>query len=200
LETHRQKIIFIFFSLLILAVGFWAIFLKSDRVDRVPRHLAGKPRVGEAPPDFLLPNVDGNLVHLGSFKGKVIFLNFWATWCRPCIQEMPWMESIYQRLKGREFQMLAVSIDEQGKETVRPFMEKYSLTLPVLLDRDKKISALYGITGIPETFIINKQGVVDLKIIGPQRWTEKKWYDYFDGLVGEEQQALLAPEDPVRKP
>jgi peroxiredoxin len=200
LGTQRQIKIVILFSLLILATGFWLIFPKSDRLDPLTRRLAGKPRVGEAAPDFLLPNVDGNLVHLGSFKGKVIFLNFWATWCPPCIQEMPWMESLYQRLKGREFEMVAVSIDEKGKETVGPFMEKYSLTLPVLLDRDKKISALYGITGVPETFIINKQGVVDLKIIGPQNWTDRKWRDYFDDLVEKKREAPLRAENPVREP
>jgi len=199
LETHRQKIIFILFSLLILAMGFWMIFLKSDRppVFFQPR---GGAKIGDPAPDFLLPNLDGNLVHLGSLKGKVIFLNFWATWCPPCKEEMPSMESLYQRLRGRPFEMLAVSIDEEGKGAVQPFMEKYSLTFPALLDREKKIAAVYGITGIPETFIIRKQGVIDLKIIGPQNWTEKKWRDYFDRLLEEKQEVSLPTQDPVRQP
>jgi peroxiredoxin len=183
LGTDRKKKIVVFLSFLILGVGFWLIFLRSDRTGPVTRS-GWKPKVTEAAPDFRLPNLDGNLVRLAGFKGKVIFLNFWATWCPPCIQEMPWMETLYRSLKGREFEMLAVSIDEDGKDAVRPFMEKYSLTLPVLIDRDKKVAALYGITGIPETFIITKQGVIDFKIIGPQDWTEKKWQDYFDNLLG----------------
>jgi peroxiredoxin len=83
---------------------------------------------------------------------------------------------------------------------VRPFMEKYSLTLPVLIDPPKKVGALYGITGIPETFIITKQGVIDLKIIGPQNWTEKKWRDYFDILLGETRESFLAAKNPVQYP
>jgi len=180
-------------------MGFWMIFLKSDRppVFFQPR---GGAKIGDPAPDFLLPNLDGNLVHLGSLKGKVIFLNFWATWCPPCKEEMPSMESLYQRLRGRPFEMLAVSIDEEGKGAVQPFMEKYSLTFPALLDREKKIAAVYGITGIPETFIIRKQGVIDLKIIGPQNWTEKKWRDYFDRLLEEKQEVSLPTQDPVRQP
>jgi peroxiredoxin len=200
LGTDRQKKIVILFSLLILVMGFWLIFLKSDRIGSVTRPPGWKPKVTEAAPDFHLPNLDGNLVRLADFKGKVIFLNFWATWCPPCIQEMPWMETLYRSLKGREFEMLAVSIDEDGKKAVRPFMEKYSLTLPVLVDHDKKVAALYGITGIPETFIINKQGVVDLKIIGPQNWTGKRWRDYFDILVGETREAPLPAKKPIRAP
>jgi peroxiredoxin len=200
LGTDRQKKIVILFSLLILAMGFWLIFLKSDRTGSVTRLPGWKPKVTEAAPDFHLPTLDGNLVRLADFKGKVIFLNFWATWCPPCIQEMPWMETLYRSLKGWEFEMLAVSIDEDGKEAVRPFMKKYSLTLPVLIDRDKKVAALYGITGIPETFIITKQGVIDFKIIGPQDWTERKWRDYFDNLLGETREASLPPKYPVRDP
>ena len=197
--THRQKTIFILFSILILALGFWLIFLQSDRLP-VMVQMQGGAKIGEPAPDFLLSNLDGNLVHLGNGKGKVIFLNFWATWCPPCKEEMPWMESLYQRLKGRPFEMLAVSIDEEGKEAVRPFMEKFSLTFPALLDRDRKIAAIYGITGIPETFIMNKQGMIDLKILGPQNWTEKKWLDYFDRLLEEKREVSLPAKDPVRQP
>jgi peroxiredoxin len=196
LATERQKKIVILFSLLILAMGFWLIFLQSDRTGLVARRPGWRPKATEAAPDFHLPNLDGNPVRLADFKGKVIFLNFWATWCPPCIQEMPWMETVYRTLKGREFAMLAISIDKEGKEIVRPFMRKYSLTLPVLIDRDKKVAALYGITGIPETFIINKQGAVDLKVIGPQNWAEKEWRDYFDILLRE----MREPPPPAKNP
>jgi peroxiredoxin len=199
LGTRKQKIIFSFFSVLILAIGFWLIFFQSHRPP-VNFQLRGGPKIGEAAPDFLLSNLDGNLVHLGHGRGKVIFLNFWATWCPPCKEEMPSMESLYQKLKDQPFEMLAVSIDEEGRESVQPFMEKYSLTFSALLDRDKKIAALYGITGIPETFIMNKRGLIDAKIIGPQNWTEKKWRDYFDRLIGEKHEAPLPDENPAQKP
>ncbi len=94
------------------------------------------------------------------------------------------MESLYQRLKGRDFEMLTVSIDQKGEEVVRPFAAKYGLTFPVLLDREGKTQRLYGLTGVPETFIIDKNGVIIKKIIGPQEWMKKEWLDYFDDIIG----------------
>ena len=80
--------------------------------------------------------------------------------------------------------MLAVSIDRDGGRVVRPFAVKYGLTFPVLLDPDNKTSRLYGLTGVPETFIVDKSGVVIHKIIGPQNWMNKEWLDYFDRITG----------------
>ena len=80
--------------------------------------------------------------------------------------------------------MLAVSIDREGEKVVRPFAAKYGLTFPVLLDPDSKTYRLYGLTGIPESFIVDKSGVVIHKIIGPQDWIKKEWLDYFDRIVG----------------
>ncbi len=80
--------------------------------------------------------------------------------------------------------MLAVSIDREGEKVVRPFAAKYGLTFPVLLDPDMKIYRLYGLTGIPESFIVDKNGVVIDKIIGPQNWMKKEWLDYFDRIIG----------------
>ncbi len=140
---------------------------------------------GIAAQDFGLPNLRGDYVKLSGYRGKVVFLNIWATWCPPCREEMPSMESLYRRLNGREFEMLAVSIDKDGERVVRPFAAKYGLTFPVLLDPEGKTYRLYGLTGVPESFIIDKSGVVVNKIIGPQNWMEKEWLDYFDGLMAQ---------------
>jgi peroxiredoxin len=140
-------------------------------------------RVGEAAQDFSLPTLKGNSVNLSAYRGKVVFLNIWATWCLPCREEMPSMEALYQRLKGREFEMLAVSIDRKGEEIVGPFVAKYGLTFPVLLDPGSKTYKLYGLTGIPETFIIDRNGVVIYKVIGAQDWMKKDWLDYFDRIL-----------------
>ncbi len=80
--------------------------------------------------------------------------------------------------------MLAVSIDREGEETVRPFAAKYGLTFPVLLDPENRTYRLYGLTGVPESFIIDKMGNVIHKIIGPQNWMRKEWLDYFDRIIG----------------
>ncbi len=94
------------------------------------------------------------------------------------------MEALYRRLKDREFEMLAVSVDREGEKVVAPFASKYDLTFPVLLDPDSKTYRLYGLTGVPETFIVDKSGVVIHKIVGPQNWMGKEWLDYFDRIIG----------------
>jgi peroxiredoxin len=142
-----------------------------------------KPKVVAAQ-DFGLPSLRGDYVRLSDYRGKVVFLNIWATWCPPCRDEMPSMESLYQRLKGRKFELLSVSIDQKGEKVVRSFAEKYGLSFPVLLDPDSKTYRLFGLTGVPESFIVDKNGIVIHKIVGPQDWMRKEWLDYFDRIIG----------------
>jgi len=172
--------------LVAVAVGFYLIFLKSDSPGPKVKESGWGfgPKVGDVAPDFTFPTPGGNSVRLTDYRGKVVFLNIWATWCPPCREEMPSMESLYQRLRGRQFEILAVSIDRNGDDVVPPFVAKYGLTFPVLLDPDKQIYRLYGLTGVPETFIIDKNGVIVLKIIGAQNWMKKEWLDYFDRITG----------------
>lgn len=96
------------------------------------------------------------------------------------------MESLYQKFKGPDFEILAVSIDTFGEETVRPFVTKHNLTFPILLDPDSTTYRLYGLTGVPETFVIDKDGVVLLKVVGARDWTKKEWIDYFKRRIGRE--------------
>jgi peroxiredoxin len=140
--------------------------------------------IGLTAQDFELRTLKGDYVRLSDYRGKAVFLNIWATWCPPCREEMPSMESLYRRLKGRDFEMLTVSIDQEGGKVVRPFVAKNGLTFPVLLDPEKKTYRLYGVTGVPESFIIDKNGVIVKKIIGAQNWVKKEWLDYFDRLIG----------------
>jgi cytochrome c biogenesis protein CcmG, thiol:disulfide interchange protein DsbE len=126
---------------------------------------------GKVPPAFELPDLEGNMVSLSSYKGKVIFLNFWATWCKPCEEEMPSMEYLYKKLQGENFEMVAVSIDSKGPGAVQEFVEKYGISFPVLHDRKGKIKELYKTTGVPETFIIDQNGVVAEKVWGPRDWS-----------------------------
>jgi len=181
--SDKRKLIVIVIVLLgsISLFSFYFIFLGSDRRDpRVDVRSQGTVTT----PDFGLSNLRGDYVKLSDYRGKVVFLNVWATWCPPCREEMPSLESLYQRLKGRKFEMLAVSIDRDGEKVVRPFAKKYGLTFPVLLDPDNKTYRLYGLTGVPETFIVDKTGAVIHKIIGPQNWMNKEWLDYFNRIIG----------------
>jgi len=127
---------------------------------------------GNKAPDFTLPDLKGNPVSLNGFKGKVVFLNFWATWCKPCEEEMPSMQLLYNALKSQNqpFEIVAVSIDSEGPEVVRKFIERYNITFTVLHDRNGRIKDTYKTTGVPETFIIDQSGIIAEKVWGPRDW------------------------------
>ena len=126
---------------------------------------------GKAAPDFTLNDLSGRPVTLSSLQGKVVLLNFWATWCPPCREEIPSMVELNRIMQGKPFQMVAVSIDEGGAAAVTSFLTNAGVTLPVLMDGDGKVAKRYGTTGVPETFVINKKGVILKKIIGPRDWS-----------------------------
>ena len=148
-------------------------------------NLSGKPRLGKGVPalNFTFPGLDGKKVSLADYKGKVVLLNIWATWCAPCVAEMPSMEKLYQELKNEDFEILAVSVDEAGAETVKPFIEKHKLGFPVLLDTKGDIKTLYQATGIPESFIIDKDGIIIEKIIGPREWAASGAIRFFRNII-----------------
>lgn len=139
--------------------------------------------VGQQAPDFTFPGLDGRSVSLSDYRGKVVLLNIWATWCPPCVEEMPSMQRLYQTLKDEPFEILAVSVDARGKEAVGPFMQKYKLTFPALLDTEGSIRNLYGATGIPESFIIDQQGILVKKIIGPLTWDGAEIVGFFGDML-----------------
>jgi peroxiredoxin len=139
---------------------------------------------GDIPaPDFKFPGLDGKMVSLSDYKGKVVLVNIWATWCPPCVAEMPSMEKLYRKFKGENFEILAVSIDETGLKAVAPFMKKTRLTFPALIDSKGAIKPVYRITGIPESFIIDKQGILIKKIVGPVDWASPKVFRFFSKLI-----------------
>ena len=148
-------------------------------------NLSGRPLLGKdvPAPNFTFPDLDGKMVSLIDYKGKVVLLNIWATWCAPCVAEMPSMEKLYQELKGEGFEILAISVDEAGAKAVIPFMEKHKLGFPVLLDPKGDIKNLYQATGIPESFIIDKDGIIVEKIIGPRDWAASGAIRFFRNLI-----------------
>ena len=125
-------------------------------------------------PDFLLPDMGGQAVRLSQLKGKVILLNVWATWCGPCRKEMPTMEALARRLSGEDFVLLAVSQDVDGAVTVKPYLQEGGYTFPVLLDVQGEVGRKYGVTGYPETFIIDRQGQVVYHHIGYNDWAQSQ--------------------------
>jgi thiol-disulfide isomerase/thioredoxin len=124
---------------------------------------------GVQPVDFTLPSLNGTNVVLSELAGKVVFLNFWATWCGPCQAEMPSMESLYQKLKDRGFVILAVNLGESNAQ-VSDFMRKYNLSFPTLLDRTSRVGTQYGAQAIPTTYIIDRRGLIVARMIGSINW------------------------------
>ena len=147
------------------------------------QYMQRAPRTGYPAPDFTLRDLQGRQYRLSELRGRVVFLNLWATWCPPCRMEMPSMEALYRRLQNRDFVMLAVAEDEGGAAAVRPFVQEVGLTFPVLLDRDASLSPRYGATGYPETFIIDRNGQVVNHTIGPAEWDSEQMVAYFNQLL-----------------
>ena len=127
-------------------------------------------------PDFTLLTLEGRPTQLREFRGKLVLLNFWATWCAPCLHEMPSMERLYQTFKQTDFVLLAVSMDRQGEEVARPFVDNLKLTFPVLLDHTLEVSRRYGVRGLPTTYLIDPDGLLIGVAIGARDWykTEAK--------------------------
>jgi len=175
----KSKILLIF--LVIVGVGIIILLQTKDS----SFNLSGRPRLGKgvSAPDFALPDLDGKTVNLADYKGKVVLLNIWATWCPPCVEEMPSMEKLHQELKDEDFEILAVSIDVSGAKAVIPFMKKLKLSFSVLTDTEGAIKSLYQTTGVPESFIIDKQGIIVEKVIGPRDWAAPGTIRSFRNLI-----------------
>jgi peroxiredoxin len=119
-------------------------------------------------------------VELSNFKGKVIVLNFWATWCPPCVEEMPSLEVMQTRLQGH-VEVLGVSIDQDG-DAYQRFLKEHGINFVTVRDPEQKSSELYGTHGWPETYIIDERGIVRRKFIGPVDWTSPDVIAYLQGL------------------
>ena len=175
----KKPILFLVFFVIIFAVII--LLQEKDALFNLPPKSRLQP--GLPAPDFVFPGLDGKTVRLADYKGKVVFLNIWATWCPPCREEMPSMEKLYKELKGEDFEILAVSIDASGAKAVAPFMKEYHLSFPVLLDPEGTIKTLYGTTGVPESFIIDKEGMIEQIIIGPMDWATPDVVRFFRDLI-----------------
>lgn len=140
---------------------------------------------GSTAPDFTLPDLKGKMVSLSDYRDKVVFINFWATWCKPCREEMPSMERLYRFLKskGAPFEILAVSIDSEGPDVVDNFRKEFNLTFPILHDMKGRIKEVYKTTGVPESFIVDQNGVVAQKVIGGQDWTTPEAMGIIEALL-----------------
>lgn len=139
---------------------------------------------GDTAPDFQLEDTQGNRVSLAALRGKIVMVNFWATWCPPCIEEMPSMERLYEAMGDDEnFVMLAINTEKDGRSAVAEFLKKTPYTFPILYDDKGVTQESYGVYKFPETFIIGKNGMVIEKIIGPLDWSSPKTINRLKALT-----------------
>lgn len=134
------------------------------------------PQIGTVAPAFSLEDSQGQALNLESLRGKVVMLNFWATWCAPCRYEMPSLEALYQKYKDHDFVVVGVSIDEEGWKAVEAFLNIVPVTFPILLDKEMRVSELYETYRVPESYLIDPQGIIVAKFVGPQNYNQEVFF------------------------
>jgi len=163
----RRQLIVILGGFAILVFAFGMVWLQSSKYEPLV--------VGMTAPNFSLPDLQGKTQRLTDYRGKVVFLNFWATWCKPCKEEMPSMQVLWDNLKNQDFMMLAVSMDRvTTTKDIPSFVETLKLSFPILTDSWGQTDKRYKLMGVPETYIIDQNGVLREKVIGPRDWTRRE--------------------------
>jgi peroxiredoxin len=141
-------------------------------------------RTGGIAPSFVLPDLEGREVGLGELRGKVVLVNFWATWCKPCEDEMPAMQRLHDALAPAGFELLAVSVDDT-EEPVREFQSRLGLRFPILMDPAKEVADSYQSFRFPESFLVDRDGTLVARYIGPRDWDAPAYVERIRRLIGE---------------
>lgn len=144
------------------------------------------PRVGDAAPAFDLEALDGSQrVSIASLRGRPVLLNFWATWCPPCVEELPSLQALSERYAERGVAVYAISVDSDPPERIREFLSKRGIDIDVLLDPGGAVARSYGTFRFPETYLLDREGRITHKFVGAHEWTD----DIYAAAIDE----LLAP-------
>lgn len=177
--VSMKKAVLVIFIVVFALAALLLLVQRGGKRTRIPQR-------GDPAPQFQLQSLDGRTVRLADLRGKAVIVHFWATWCPPCVEELPALERFYGLLKGKPVELLAISVDDTGAETVREFMRKNGLTLPVLLDPDKQVAASYGTFKFPETYLLDRNGIIRDKVIGAADWTRPEAMELIDALLREQ--------------
>lgn len=146
------------FTLMITAIGCGAGESQAAK--------SAKPSARPVAADFTLSDLEGNPVRLSSLKGKVVLLDFWATWCPPCREEIPHFRDLYAAYRPNGLEVVGISLDQGGQEVVRPFVKEYQVNYPIVMGDSRVVQAYGGIRGIPTTFLIDKKGQIARRYVG----------------------------------
>jgi thiol-disulfide isomerase/thioredoxin len=176
----------------LLAVGLGVFYFtrgnkEISEINSVSPVSPGKPtpQEGSLAPPFVLSDLQGKMIGLGNLRGKVVLLNFWATWCGPCKREIPSLERLYQKRRDKGFVILAVNAERTSTSTVSSFADKYGMSFPVLLNPQADVANSYWIRAIPTSFLLDKKGVIRWKIVGGREWDNSDVLERVDQLLGE---------------
>ncbi|MGW7161347.1 TlpA family protein disulfide reductase [Paenibacillus taichungensis] len=175
MSAKMRRLLTILIGMAAVLVAVWAIYQETSSSE--PRR-TGAIEAGATAPEFTAVNSAGEQVKLSDYRGKVVMINFWASWCTPCVREMPMINQIAQTYQN-DVETLFVNVGE-AKGTIREFMEKQQFDFPVIIDVTGKVSRLYRITGLPATMIIDQEGIFSHILLGEltkdiplQQWLEE---------------------------
>ncbi|MFQ5867738.1 MAG: TlpA disulfide reductase family protein [bacterium] len=155
----------IIFALLVICSSGCEVKTEREEIGKLEEEIKAEKEWGNAP-DFTLSKLDGNSLTLSDFKGKVIILNFWATWCPPCRMEIPDFVELYEKYKDEGLLIIGVNLDGGDSRSVKQFLEKYKINYPIVLGNVKVTEDYGGIRAIPTTFVIDRNGNIREKYVG----------------------------------
>ena len=142
-----------------------------------------RPKGGDLAPDVILSRMNGEPVRLSDYRGKVVLLHFWATWCGPCREEFPALEKLNQQMQSKPFVLLAVSEDgKSAKQDIERFSRHVKFSFPIYLDRASAAADAYRVAGVPESIVIDPKGNIVQRFTGPQDWNSRDMLKFFEKL------------------
>lgn len=174
----RKELLFVVVFLLVCAVIILFALLSGRGKARIIKE-------GDAAPSFTLQTTKQETFALSDYRGKVVLVHFWATWCPPCVEELPQLEKLYRSLQGKDLEILAVSVDDNADRSVTPFLAKHKVSFPVLFDPGGVVARKYGTIKFPETYVLDRSGMVRFKVIGPLEWTSQDTTTAIQRLISE---------------
>lgn len=185
----NRVIIWVVLLLLVVGMGVFYFTRESKEISEInpipnPKEKES-PQEGFLAPQFALSDLSGKSVSLADFRGKVILLNFWATWCSPCKREIPSLERLYQKRHDKGFEIVAVNAERSPASTIASFAGKYQMSFPILLNPQGEVASKYWVRAIPTSFLLDKKGVIRWKIVGGKEWDAQDVLQRIDQLLAE---------------
>lgn len=164
MKSDKRKRITSCHTAQVVGVSLLFAFLSFSCSERIPA-----PEIGKPIPEFALPDLQGEIFQMSQTRGRVVLVNFWASWCPPCVDEMPSLEKLYQTLGDKGLDVVAISVDD-SLDIIEQFRDEYDLSFTILHDKGRKVSHHFQTFMYPETYIVDREGRLVEKIVGPLDW------------------------------